>query len=79
LRTLHASVWQVRVRDAVREMDGSGVEVPLGRGEVVWDEFLALVDEIGYRGWLTVDRTAGDDKLHDAARAIQYLRRVAAG
>ncbi|MBW3539321.1 MAG: sugar phosphate isomerase/epimerase [Planctomycetes bacterium] len=77
-RRLHSFVEHVTVRDALREMDG-GVEVAVGRGEVAWDELLALLDEAGYAGWLTADRTTGDDKPGDAARAIQYIRTVAAG
>ncbi len=75
-RMLHASVLHVQVRDAVREADGTAVEVPVGRGEVEWDALLALIDESGFGGWLTVDRTEGNDKQNDAARAIQYLRQL---
>lgn len=78
-RTLHEFVMHVQIRDALRDIDGSGLEVPVGRGEVGWEEVLALLDEAGYRGWLTVDRTTGDDKQNDVARAVKYLRRVAAG
>ena len=70
-------VSHVVVRDAVREFEQSGIEVPLGRGEVPWEECLALLDEAGYRGWFTVDRTQGDDKAGDVARAVQYLRQLA--
>ena len=79
LRTLHSSFMHVQVRDAVRDFDGNGSEVPVGRGEVKWDELLALIDEAGYRGWLTVDRTQGDDRTGDIARAIQFLRAVTGG
>ena len=79
LRTLHRSVAHFLVRDAVRDVDGGGVEVPVGRGEVDWDEFIALVGEADYRGWLTVDRTQGEDRRGDLARAIQYLRQVGMG
>ena len=50
LRSLHDVISHVRVRDAVRDMDGTGLEMAVGRGEVLWDEFLATIDEIGYRG-----------------------------
>lgn len=78
-RTLHDSVVHIRVRDAVRESDDSVLEVPVGRGEVEWDALLALTGEAAFRGWLTVDRTAGQDKQGDAARAIEYLRRLGHG
>lgn len=77
-RKLHRFVSHVVVRDAVRDAD-SGIEVPVGRGEVEWDEMLALLDEAGYPGWMTVDRTQGDDRPGDVGRAVQYLTRLALG
>lgn len=79
LRNLYARVAHFVVRDAIRDIEGSGVEVPVGRGEVDWDEFIALVGEADYRGWLTVDRTQGEDKPGDLARAIEFLRNVGMG
>jgi len=75
--TLHQYVNHVQARDAVRDVDGSGVEVPIGRGEVQWDGLIASINEANYQGWITVDRTAGDDKQGDLTRAAEYLRRVA--
>ena len=78
-RTLHEKVLHVMVRDAVRDGDDGGYEVPVGRGEVDWDEFLALLDEASYHGWLTIDRSSSEDPAADATRAIQFLKRVATG
>ncbi len=76
VRTLHAHLWNVRVRDGLRESDGAGVEVVVGRGEVDWEATLATLAEAEYIGWLTPDRTAGDDPAGDAARAVTYIRNV---
>lgn len=76
LRTLHASIMHITARDAIRDVDAGGIEVALGRGEVEWVELLPQVDEIGYAGWVTVNRTQGDDRAGDAARAVQYLKNV---
>lgn len=75
LRALHARASHIQVRDALRDMEG-GQEVPVGRGEVKWDELLALIDEMAYHGWLTIDRTTGDDRLGDMAQAANHLREV---
>lgn len=74
--TLQGFLQHVRVRDGLKEADGSGVEVPLGRGETDWESLFAALAEIGYRGWLTPDRTAGDDPARDAAQAILFLKNV---
>lgn len=78
-RQLYPSIVHFTVRDAVRDIDGGGVEVPVGRGEVEWIELLPLLDEIAYPGWLTVVRNQGDDKRGDTARAIQYLKNIGLG
>ena len=76
LRTLHASILHFTARDAIRDIDAGGIEVAVGRGEVEWVELLPFLDEINYAGWVTVNRTQGDDRAGDAARAVQYLRNV---
>lgn len=78
-RALVDVVSQLLVRDAVRDVDGAVVEVPLGRGEVPWDELLALVNEAAFSGWLTATRTQGDDKPGDLRRAVLFVRNVLAG
>jgi sugar phosphate isomerase/epimerase len=79
LADLQEHLMQVLVRDGIRDMDGSGLEVPVGRGEVEWEEVLALLDEAEYKNWLIVDRTQGDDRPGDIRRAMQYLKNVAIG
>ncbi len=76
IRALHPWIKTYRLRDAIREMDKSGIEVPLGQGMVMWDEILPLISETGYQGWLTLDRTQGDQKLRDCHHAISYLSSV---
>ncbi len=75
-RLLHKFVLHITARDGLRDIDGSGQETVLGRGEVDWAEMLALLGEADYHGWINVDRTSGEDKPGDVARAIQYLRNV---
>jgi sugar phosphate isomerase/epimerase len=75
-RVLVDSVNHITIRDAVRDIDDAVLEVPVGRGEVPWDEFLALTVEADYRGWMTAARTQGDDKAGDVARAVKFVRTV---
>jgi sugar phosphate isomerase/epimerase len=78
-RAFYERVLSVQLRDGLRDIDGQGVEVPVGRGEVVWDELLAMLEEGSFRGWLVATRSSGDDKVGDMSRAIRYVRTVAAG
>lgn len=75
-RQVHDLIRHIRVRDATRNVEGQGSEVPVGAGEVAWDELLALVDEAAFRGWMTLDRTQGNDRPGDCARGIRFLRKV---
>lgn len=75
-RLLHKHALHITARDGLRDIDGSGQETALGRGEVDWIEMLALLGEAEFHGWITVDRTSGNDKAGDVARAIQYLKNV---
>lgn len=76
LRTLYRNVLHAQARDAIRDIDGSGQEMPLGRGEVDWDEFVALLLEIPYNGWITVNRSKGENKIYETAAAVKYLTEI---
>lgn len=51
-------------------------EMPLGQGAVHFDTYLRALDEIGYRGFLTIEREVGDDPIGDIRIAIDHLRDV---
>lgn len=76
LRELHDLVRHIQIRDAVADLDGPGKEVPVGRGEIDWDEIAGLLGEMDYTGWLHVTRTAGSDIPGDISRGVQYLRNL---
>lgn len=49
-------------------------ELPLGKGDVKWDAYLAALEQAGYKGFLTIEREVGDDPAADIASAIAFLR-----
>ncbi len=49
-------------------------EVPLGEGQVDWPHYLAALAQIGYKGFLTIEREVGPDPAADIAKAIGFLR-----
>ena len=49
-------------------------EVPLGEGEVDWDAYLAALRDIGYDGFLTIERETGADPEADIVMAVDFLR-----
>ncbi len=51
-------------------------EVPLGTGHVPFREYFAALEDIGYRGFLTVERECGDNPVQDIQTAVDYIRSV---
>ncbi|MDD6276484.1 MAG: sugar phosphate isomerase/epimerase [Clostridia bacterium] len=49
-------------------------EVPLGEGSVKWDEYLSALEDIGYKGFLTIEREVGDNPEKDIRKAVQFLK-----
>jgi L-ribulose-5-phosphate 3-epimerase len=75
VREFSSLVAHVNARDArPGRADRAGNEVPLGAGQVEWTGFLSALEEIGYRGWLTIKRGQTPDPLADLKAAAGFLR-----
>lgn len=51
-------------------------EVPLGQGSVDFPAYLKALDEIGYRGYLTIEREVGDNPATDIKLAADFLKQI---
>lgn len=56
--------------------DDSFLEVPLGEGSVDFPKYLAALEEIGYNGFLTIEREVGDDPAKDIRAAVDFLENL---
>ena len=54
--------------------DPSFIELPLGQGDVDFPAYLKALDDIGYTGFLTIEREVGEDPEKDIGLAAQFLR-----
>ncbi len=54
--------------------EDSFLEVPLGEGQVNWEKYLAALDDIGFKGFLTIEREVGDDPEKDIRKAVEFLK-----
>ena len=59
--------------DALNACEGFK-EVPLGEGEVDWTAYMNALKEIGYDGFLTIERECGDDPVADIKKAVGFLK-----
>lgn len=64
------------VEDALAHLGSAYQELPLGKGHVDFPNYLKALDEIGYRGFLTIERECGDDPAYDIGEAIGYLKKL---
>jgi len=48
--------------------------VPLGQGSVNWDAYLQALVDIGYKGYLTIEREVGENPEEDIRIAVQFLK-----
>jgi sugar phosphate isomerase/epimerase len=76
-RALSGKIAQVHAKDARRSTASRAAqEVALGHGDIDWLLFLETLAEVEYRGWLTIEREAGLDRLADVQAGVAFLRRL---
>ena len=52
------------------------IELPLGEGKVNFPEYLKALGEIGYDGFLTIEREVGENPEKDIEKAVEYLKKL---
>lgn len=53
-------------------------EVPLGQGSVDFPNYLKALEDIGYKGFLTIEREVGDTPIDDIKLAYGFLKKIIA-
>ena len=69
---LQKYIVHTHAKDGLRGTEPPYREVPLGQGDVDFKNYLAALEDIGYRGFLTIER--GADPSSDIKLASDYLR-----
>jgi L-ribulose-5-phosphate 3-epimerase len=54
--------------------DASFIELPLGEGDVPFPAYIQALRDIGYKGFLTIEREVGDQPVKDIEMAVGFLR-----
>ncbi|MFV0399728.1 MAG: sugar phosphate isomerase/epimerase family protein [Oscillospiraceae bacterium] len=75
LRVVDPEIVYGRIEEALTEGQVF-IEEPLGKGEVDFPSYLAALEEIGYTGFLTIEREVGDDPEGDIRMAVDFLRNL---
>src|SRR5579875_2543857 len=71
-RIVHSHAKDARQSSASRIAQ----EVPLGHGDIDWMKYLGVLEEVEYRGWLTIERETGENRLADVAAGVAFLRHL---
>ena len=79
-RQLHACdpeiVYGVRPKEPDCVTDSSFIELPLGEGDVPFPAYLKALEDVGYRGFLTIEREVGEHPEKDIAAAVDFLKNI---
>ena len=77
--TLRDYIVHTHAKDGVMLPTGGYEELPLGTGGVPFPQYLAALDDIGYKGFLTIERECGDTPAADIKLAYDHLKSIING
>ncbi len=76
-RALRGKIVHVRATDARRNGKGAlRSETPMGHGAIPWPKLLGVLDEVGYHGWLTIERNGGGDRVAQVTADVGFLEHL---
>lgn len=67
-------IVHTHAKDGIRKGENSWLEVPLGKGGVDFSKYLAALNDIGYKGYLTIEREVGESPAADIKMAVDFLK-----
>lgn len=79
--TLKDYIVHTHAKDGIKFENSAGEshrEVPLGTGQVDFPNYLKALEEVGYKGFLTIEREVGEDPAGDILEAVKFLNRIKA-
>jgi len=66
-------IIHTHAKDGLKTYDGTNGERPLGQGVVPFHKYLTALKDIGYDGYLTIEREVGENPKADIQLAYDYL------
>lgn len=67
-------IVHTHAKDGMRGTKPPYIEVPLGQGDVRWDGYLKALNDVGFKGFLTIERECGETPEKDIAMAVEFLK-----
>ena len=75
-RPLGELIIHTHAKDARRLPEGGREETPLGQGQVDYPNYIAALRQIGFNGFLTIEREAGKNPVQDIQHGKELLDRL---
>ncbi len=72
----HAKDGRMKTPEEIEPGKRTFIELPLGTGHVDFPNYLKALEEIGYRGFLTIEREVGENPAADIEMAADFLRKL---
>ncbi len=69
-------IVHTHAKDGIKLSDDDYDEKPLGQGGVPFPEYIAALKEVGYDGFLTIEREAGATRFQDIKNAVGFLTEI---
>jgi sugar phosphate isomerase/epimerase len=73
VKLLGSLIIHTHAKDAMNLPGGGGRETPLGKGQVNFPEYIAALRQIGFDGFLTIEREGGENRLRDILQGKEFL------
>ena len=67
-------IYGIRKEDEINAWGVAFREMPLGQGSVPYPAYLKALDDIGYKGFLTIEREVGANPAADIELAVNFLK-----
>lgn len=76
IRQVASRLQHLYARDGLRQrLDRSGKETDLGAGDIDWLQLAGVLEEVHYRGWLSIKRNQAD-VVSSLSASLRFLRQV---
>ena len=78
VKYLHSDIDRLVRAEIIGDMrlEDYFLEVPLGEGKVDFPAYLGALKEIGFGGYLTIEREVGENPVQDIGKAVTFLRNL---
>lgn len=63
-------------KDAAKQPDGEVIQTPLGEGDIDFEAWIGALEDVGFDGWLCIERETGEDRLREIEEGLHFLRNL---